>query len=63
MKMEWWVSVIFLAIQVILIQFMLETYQEGELNQLLYYTAAAGILFVIAWITFTFFKRMEDTPD
>lgn len=63
MRMAWWLFIILVSIQVILIQYMIESYLDGHFGTLPYYMGAMGFMFVVSWLSYAYFKKMERTPD
>lgn len=63
MRMAWWIFIAFLLVQMILVQYMVESYLAGHYGQLPYYTAALGLVFLLAWLSFIVFRKMEDATE
>lgn len=63
MRMAWWIFVVFVSIQVILIQYMVESYLDGHFNTLPYYMGAMGLMFIFSWLAYAYFKKMEHTSE
>lgn len=63
MRMAWWLFIFFVAAQIILVQFMAESYLAGHHDDLLYYCVALGFVFVMGLLMYFYFRRVEDTKD
>ena len=63
MRMVWWFLIFFLAAQIILVQFMVESYLAGHHDHLPYYLAALGFVFIMGVLMFLYFREVDDTRD
>lgn len=63
MRMAWWVLIALVSIQTILIQYMLEIYQAGHIHDLPYYLAAMLFTLVLSWISYYYFRKVDETQD
>jgi hypothetical protein len=63
MRMVWWFFIFFLAAQIILIQFMAESYLAGHHNELPYYSIALGFVFAMGVLMYLYFRRVDETKD
>lgn len=63
MRMAWWVLIAFVSIQTILVQYMVEVYQAGHTHQLPYYITMMVFVFVISWISYVYFSKVEKTHE
>lgn len=63
MRMAWWIFIVLVAIQAILLQYMIESYFAGHYDTMPYYGLALGFMFLLTWVTHVFFRRIEETRD
>lgn len=63
MKMAWWIFMSLLTVQIILIQYMVEEFLAGHTEELLYYLLALGFMFVLTFITYLFFRKVDKVMD
>ncbi|XZF74305.1 hypothetical protein ACSBO6_11870 [Bacillus sp. AL-1R] len=60
MRMAWWIFMALLAVQIILIQYMVEEFLAGHYHELFYYFLATGFVFVCSIITYIFFRKTDE---
>lgn len=63
MKMAWWIVILLLMCQIILLQYLIESYLEARYHLLPYYAGALGVGFLVIWGTCSFFRRIDDTRE
>jgi len=63
LRMAWWVLIALVSIQTILIQYMLEIYQAGHSDLLPYYILMMILVFVVSWISYLYFRKVEETQE
>ncbi|QOY35168.1 hypothetical protein AWH56_021080 [Anaerobacillus isosaccharinicus] len=63
MRMAWWIFISLIAVQIILVQYMVEEFLAGHFETLYYYVIALGFMFVTTIISYIFFRRVDRVMD
>ncbi|MCP8969424.1 hypothetical protein [Ectobacillus ponti] len=63
MRMAWWIFMALLAVQIILVQYMVEVYLAEHYHQLPYYAGALGFTFICSYITYKFFQKTNQVRE
>ena len=63
MRMAWWIFMALLSVQIILVQYMVETYLAEEYHKLTYYFGALGFMFICSFITYKFFSKTDQVYE
>jgi hypothetical protein len=63
MKMAWWIFMSLLTVQIILIQYMVEEFLAGHTEELVYYLLGLGFMFVLTYIAYLFFRKVDKVMD
>jgi hypothetical protein len=63
MRMAWWIFMALLAVQIILVQYMVEVYLAEHYHDLKYYFGALGFVLVCSVITYIFFRKTDEVSD
>jgi hypothetical protein len=61
MRMAWWIFMSLLSVQIILIQYMLESFYAG--HPLWHYVLALGFMAVVSWFAYLFFRKMDEVKE
>jgi lipopolysaccharide export LptBFGC system permease protein LptF len=63
MRMSWWTAIFFLAVQAMLVQYMVETFLAGHKESLPPYLTAMGVVLVLAAISLWVFRKLEKVRE